>query len=201
VSPGELIADATLVPDAPLRWSTGAMTASGFAVVCAEVASRDRPSVLECGSGFSTLKLAELTHERGGRLVSLEHDELWATRVRSNLAAAGLAETARVTLAPLQRHPLARDGLLWYADQALRFLPRRIDLLLVDGPPAFEPETDLSRYPALPALAERLAPDAIVVLDDIDRRGELQVLEAWERECGFRFEIQPAERIAVGRRA
>jgi len=201
VSPGELIADATLVPDAPLRWSTGAMTASGFAVVCAEVASRDRPSVLECGSGFSTLKLAELTHERGGRLVSLEHDELWATRVRSNLAAAGLAETARVTLAPLQRHPLARDGLLWYAEQALRFLPRRIDLLLVDGPPAFEPETDLSRYPALPALAERLAPDAIVVLDDIDRRGELQVLEAWERECGFRFEIQPAERIAVGRRA
>ena len=201
MSPGELIADATLVPDAPLRWSTGAMTASGFAVVCAEVASRDRPSVLECGSGFSTLKLAELTHERGGRLVSLEHDELWATRVRSNLAAAGLAETARVTLAPLQRHPLARDGLLWYADQALRFLPRRIDLLLVDGPPAFEPETDLSRYPALPALAERLAPDAIVVLDDIDRRGELQVLEAWERECGFRFEIQPAERIAVGRRA
>jgi len=157
VSPGELIADATLVPDAPLRWSTGAMTASGFAVVCAEVASRDRPSVLECGSGFSTLKLAELTHERGGRLVSLEHDELWATRVRSNLAAAGLAETARVTLAPLQRHPLARDGLLWYAEQALRFLPRRIDLLLVDGPPAFEPETDLSRYPALPALAERLA--------------------------------------------
>jgi predicted O-methyltransferase YrrM len=201
VSPGELIADATLVPDAPLRWSTGAMTASGFAVVCAEVASRDRPSVLECGSGFSTLKLAELTHERGGRLVSLEHDELWATRVRSNLAAAGLAETARVTLAPLQRHSLARDGLLWYAEHALRFLPRRIDLLLVDGPPAFEPETELSRYPALPALAERLVPDAIVVLDDIDRRGELQVLEAWERECGFRFEIQPAERIAVGRRA
>jgi len=201
VTPGELIADATLDPDAPLRWSTGAMTASGFAAVCAEVASRDRPSVLECGSGFSTLKLAELTHERGGRLVSLEHDELWATRVRSNLAAAGLAETARVTLTPLQRHPLARDGLLWYAEHALRLLPPRIDLLLVDGPPAFEPETELSRYPALPALAERLAPDAIVVLDDIDRRGELQVLEAWERECGFRFEIRPAERIAVGRRA
>ena len=199
--PGASIPDPTLDPDAPLTWSTGAITAAGFAAICAELACRDRPSVLECGSGFSTLKLAELTRDRGGRLVSLEHDELWATRVRSNLAAAGLAETARVTLAPLQRHPLARDGLLWYAEQALRFLPRRIDLLLVDGPPAFEPETDLSRYPALPALAERLAPDAIVVLDDIDRRGELQVLEAWERECGFRFEIQPAERIAVGRRA
>ena len=91
-------------------------------------------------------------------------------------------------------------NLQWYAQRALRSLPRRIDLLLVDGPPAFEPEIELSRYPALPALAERLAPDATVVLDDIDRRGELRTLEAWERDHGFRFELRPAERIAVGRR-
>jgi len=201
VSPGEITSEPTVDPDAPLTWSTGAMTAAGFAVVCAEVTSRERPSVVECGSGFSTLKLAELVQQRGGRLVSLEHDETWATRVRSNLAAAGLAETAQIMLAPLEPHPLARDGLPWYAEHPLRFLPRRIDLLLVDGPPAFEPETELSRYPALPALAERLALDAVVVLDDIDRRGELRVLEAWERECDFRFEIQPAERIAVGRRS
>ena len=120
--------------------------------------------------------------------------------MRSNLAAAGLAEIARVALAPLEPHPLARDGLQWYAQRALRSLPRRIDLLLVDGPPAFEPEIELSRYPALPALVERLAPDATVVLDDIDRRGELQILEAWERDYGFRFELRPAERIAVGGR-
>jgi predicted O-methyltransferase YrrM len=201
VSRGESISEPAVDRDAPLTWSTGAMTAAGFAAVCAEVTSRKRPSVVECGSGFSTLKLAELVQQRGGRLVSLEHDETWATRVRSNLAAAGLAETAQVTLAPLEPHPLARDGLLWYAERPLRLLPRRIDLLLVDGPPAFEPEIELSRYPALPALAERLALDAVVVLDDIDRRGELRVLEAWERECDFRFEIQPAERIAVGRRS
>jgi predicted O-methyltransferase YrrM len=187
--------------DAPLTWSTGAMTAAGFAVVCAEVISRDRPSVVECGSGFSTLKLAGLLQEREGSLVSLEHDEMWAAKVRRGLAAAGCAETARVALAPLEPHPLARGGLLWYAERRLRSLPARIDVLLVDGPPAFMPEIELSRYPALPALAERLALDAVVVLDDIDRRGELQVLNAWERECDFRFEIRPAERIAVGRRS
>jgi predicted O-methyltransferase YrrM len=191
------------MPDtgAPLTWSTGAMTAAGFAAVCAEVISRDRPSVVECGSGFSTLKLAGLIQERGGSLVSLEHDEMWAAHVRRDLAAAGCAETAHVALAPLEPHPLARGGLLWYAERPLRSLPPRIDVLLVDGPPAFTPEVELSRYPALPALAGRLAPDAVVVLDDIDRRGELQVLKAWERECDFRFEIRPAERIAVGLRA
>ena len=128
-----------------------------------------------------------LLHTRGGRLVSLEHDPTWATHVHSNLADAGLAEIAQVALAPLEPHPLARDGLQWYAKRALRSLPRRIDVLLVDGPPAFEPEMELSRYPALPALAERLAPDATVVLDDIDRRGELRTLEAWEGDYGFRF--------------
>jgi predicted O-methyltransferase YrrM len=176
------------------------MTPTGLAAVCAEVAGRDRPRVVECGSGFSTLVLARLLHTRAGRLVSLEHDEAWAARVGNELASGGLVETAQIALAPLEPHPLARDDLPWYARSALRSLPQRIDLLLVDGPPAFEPGTGLSRYPALPALAARLVEDAVVVLDDIDRRGELRILEAWERDCNFRFETWPAARIAIGRR-
>jgi hypothetical protein len=120
--------------------------------------------------------------------------------VRGELAAAGLAEIAQVVLAPLEPHPLAREGLQWYAQRPVRSLPDRIDLLLVDGPPAFEPEHELSRYPALPVLAERLAPDATVILDDIDRPGERLTVDAWERGYGFRFELRTAERIAVGRR-
>ena len=102
--------------------------------------------------------LARLLHTRGGRLVSLEHDQTWATRVQSNLAAAGLAEIAQVALAPLEPHPLARDGLQWYAQRALRSLPPRIDLLLVDGPPAFEPEIELSRYPCAPGARPSASP-------------------------------------------
>jgi predicted O-methyltransferase YrrM len=189
-----------LAAEERLIWSESAMTEAGLELVCAELRARTRPVVVECGSGFSTLTLARLLQESEGSLLSLEHDPLWATRVRRNLAAAGLEGTAQVTLAPLQAHPLGRDGLRWYADTALRSVPARIDLLLVDGPPAFAPEIELSRYPALPALADRLAPDAIVVLDDIDRHGEQRILEAWERECGMRFERLQAERIAIGRR-
>jgi predicted O-methyltransferase YrrM len=176
------------------------MTPTGLADVCAEVAGRHRPRIVECGSGFSTVVLARLVHARGGRLVSLEHDRAWAARVGDELASNGLAETAQIVLAPLEPHPLARDELPWYARSALRLLPRRIDVLLVDGPPAFEPGTGLSRYPALPALAARLADDAVVVLDDIDRPGELRILEAWERDSDVRFETRPAARIAIGRR-
>ena len=200
MSPTRIVPHPVLNADAQLTWSAGAMTPEGLAAVCAEVTGRHHRRIVECGSGFSTLVLARLLQTCGGRLVSLEHDQTWATRVHTNLAAAGLTEIAHVTLAPLEPHPLARDGLQWYAHRALRSLPRNIDLLLVDGPPAFEPEIALSRYPALPALAQRLTADATVILDDIDRPGELQTLEAWDRDCEFVFELRPAERIAIGRR-
>lgn len=186
--------------EAQLGWSDGAMTSKGLAVLCAEVAGRERPTVVECGSGYSTLLLARLLQARGGRLVSLEHDPLWARRVAGELVAANLEEAATVVLAALETHPLGRNELPWYSEPALSALPLRIDVLLVDGPPAFTPATALSRYPALPALGDRLACDATVLLDDIDRDGELEVLEVWEREGDFRFEVIPAERIAVGRR-
>ena len=200
MSPGKVVPHPVRNAEAQLGWSEGAMTPAGLAAVCAEVAGRHRPLVVEFGSGYSTLVLARLLHTRTGRLVSLEHDEVWAARVGNELASGGLAETARIVLAPLEPHPLARDDLPWYARSALRSLPPRIDLLLVDGPPAFDPGTGLSRYPALPALTARLADDAVVVLDDIDRPGELRILDAWERDTDFRFETRPAARIAIGRR-
>ena len=43
-------------------------------------------------------------------LVSLEHDEHWAGRVREHLAAAGLAETAEFLLAPLDPGAGPRSG-------------------------------------------------------------------------------------------
>jgi hypothetical protein len=40
-----------------------------------------------------------------------------------------------------------------------------------------------------------------VILDDIDRPGELRILKTWERDCDFRFEVRPAQRIAIGHRS
>ena len=57
-----------------------------------------------------------------------------------------------------------------------------------------------SRYPALPALEPRLAPGAIVVLDDATRPGEREILERWS-ELGWRFGARPGEGVATGTRA
>jgi predicted O-methyltransferase YrrM len=188
-----------------LPWSSGAMRASGLVTICNEIVLGGRRRVVELGAGASTVLLARLLREQGGgaTLDAIEHDALWAAWVSERLAQEGLASVAHVTLAPLEPHPLAWDGLPWYAQAplaaALEGTP--VELLLVDGPPAFDAARAHARYPALAAVAPFLASDAVVVLDDAVRDGEAAVLERWERETDFRFERRTLEAIALGRAA
>jgi predicted O-methyltransferase YrrM len=143
-----------------------------------------RRQIVECGSGLSTVTIARaLGAVQAGHVHALEHSRMWAANTRR--AVADLAEFATVIDAPLV------DG--WYDPDVLARLPERgIDLLLVDGPPAGEPGIDESRYPALPRLADRLAPNAAVVLDDSERAGERRVLERWLAEFPLRLDHAPA---------
>jgi predicted O-methyltransferase YrrM len=157
-----------------------------------------RRRIVECGSGAGTILIGRMLAARGnGRLHSLEHDPHWAEQARARIDAEKLAARVTVVEAPLRPHPLAGEcG--WYDGAALAALPARIDLLLVDGPPgALAPDGE-TRYPALPALAGRLADGALVMLDDIDRAGERRVLERWRGELGIEFELRPEARVAIG---
>ena len=190
-----------------LPWGAGTMRVAGLVAVCNDVVLSDRRCLVELGSGTSTVLLARLLRERwpGGdhRQVAVEHDAAWARWVRDQLGREGLADRTTVLHVPLAAHP---HGLPWYdegplhagLDAALRGRP--VDLLLVDGPPADTADKVLARYPALPALHGRLAPGATVVLDDVERPGEQEVLLRWEREHDVRFERRAANAgVAIGR--
>jgi predicted O-methyltransferase YrrM len=185
-----------------LPWSEGAMSPAGLATVATEISFAERLVIVELGSGVSTIVLARLARQLGGRIWAVEHHPGWAGWVRRAIERDGLGEVATVVNAPLEPHPLARDGAPWYAATALDELPAAgIELLLVDGPPGYGEGMAASRYPALPVLGERLADGALVVLDDAAREAESEILDAWERDQGFTFDRRRAERIAVGRRA
>jgi predicted O-methyltransferase YrrM len=201
--PGPVCAEldpALIAADERLPWSDWSLRPEALAALTLEVRG-GRRELVECGAGVSTIVLARALREGGGRLHSLEHDPAWAAMVRSLLAAEGLDGVARVIDAPLRPHPLAPGDGEWYASDALAALPASgIDLLLVDGPPAGEPEIQRRRYPALPMLAPRLAPHAIIVLDDASRPGEAWALDRWERATDFRFDRRGPGGLATGRR-
>jgi hypothetical protein len=179
-----------------LPWSTGAMRTAGLVMVCNEIVYANRTRIVECGSGVSTVVLARVLRDRGdgGSVVALEHDADWAERVVDLLRREALEPFARVVHAPLEGDPR------WYAPAALAELPAEIDLLIVDGPPAFHAGEEHRRWPALGLLDERLVPGATVVLDDLDRAGEREVLARWEAETPWRFRVENSAGVAFGAR-
>jgi predicted O-methyltransferase YrrM len=182
-----------------LPWTDGALRPAALAAICNEIALAGRRELVELGSGVSTIVLARLARELGGRLTSLEHDPDWARVVRSQIERENLNDTARLIEAPLESHPLALNDAPWYAPKAAAKLPDEIDLLIVDGPPGYGGGMELSRYPALPALENRLALNAMAVLDDARREGERAILEQWELECeGWTFAVDETLGIARG---
>lgn len=184
-----------------LPWTEGALRPAALVAVCNEIALGDRRQVVELGAGVSTVVLARLLRERGGRLTSLEHDSQWARVVRSQLAREDLTGVARLIEAPLEPHPLSLAGARWYPTSAVVELPAEIDLLLVDGPPGYGEGMAHSRYPALPALAGRLASGCLVVLDDAAREAEAEIVARWEADSPeWTFAKHRDAGIAIGRR-
>lgn len=184
-----------LVQGGYLPWTTGSMRPAGLVAVCNEIVHGARTRIVECGSGVSTVVLARLLRERhSGGLIALEHDHHWAGLVQDQLRRESLDTIACVLHAPLQGEPP------WYRLAGLGEVPDDIDLLIVDGPPACDPGHGTRREPALPRFAERLVGGATVILDDITRPGERQVIASWEASTDWRFTLNERAGVAIGRR-
>jgi predicted O-methyltransferase YrrM len=140
-------------------------------------------TILECGSGSSTVWFATALAKRGGegRVVALESSADYAESTRAELAKHGLQDRAEVLHAPLIDTAVpGRDNQPWFDISVLPDLPP-VDLLFVDGPVGGIARQ--VRYPAFPLLADRLARKATVVLDDTGRPAEAAIVKAWQQDC------------------
>ncbi len=158
----------------------GGFTADPVFLVRVEMLMRaKRPaSVVEFGAGVSTVFWPYVLREWGGALRAFDHEEVYGSITRGRLAQHGWpADLLRIApLGAVQVHGQTRK---WYAISP-GDLPDRIDFLIVDGPP--EQSTPLARYPALPVLRDRLAPGAVIILDDADRPDERAMVRLWLKE-------------------
>lgn len=155
-----------------------AMNPTNLLTVARHLKTSPPELVVECGSGSSTVWIANLLREHGhGRIVSLESDPDYADVTRRLLAELDLSDVAEVRDAPLR---VDEDGgSPWYDARAYSNL-RDVDVLLIDGPPKATAET--ARYPALPCLRAHLKDDAVIFLDDADRADEKEAVRRWLAE-------------------
>lgn len=139
-----------------------------------------RGTVLECGTGATTLLAGVLAERHGFRVVSLEQDPAWATHVRHTL------ECERLTCVSIVEAPLRLDGdHAWYALDRTQ-LPDEVSLVICDGPFVArewgEPVHSAWRYGVVPKLLE--GRDAEMLLDDFDDPRAPGVLDRWSQDFG-----------------
>ena len=175
-------------------WSASAMRPSAVAILLNDIIINNRNIVVECGAGVSTLLISKLLKNRGtGHLFSIEHDEDWANTVQDMLIQQGTETFVTVVHAPLNAWQES-SGTHWYDNSSIKaeIEQNKIDLLIVDGPPAYTQDLRLARQPAVPFFTKYFNTDYAVILDDIGRPGEQEVLKSWETDLGI-----DAERLTI----
>ncbi len=173
------------------RW---AMDARSIGHLLDLVRARSPRLVVELGGGTSTVWLGYQLQRSQGRVVSIDHDAHFADVTAQSVTRHGLDDVVEVRLAPLTERP---HGGSWYDTEILDDLSG-IDLLLVDGPPGRPGEKN--RVHALAYFFSRLAPDAVVLLDDANRPDELEIVDEWCREFDLEQVDVGVSRLAVLRR-
>lgn len=185
--------DAQVPPDG--GWVAGA---DFLLLLARQVLSQKPQFVVEFGSGVSTVIIGRCLQLNGsGRLLSFDHDEGFAELTRRRLRRARVPGEVRA--APL-RAGLDGYGGSWYGHGEL---PEGIDLLVIDGPQAWRQGQEESRGSAAPAAFGRLAPGAIVLLDDAARDGERRVAARWRvdfPEISF-SDAETQKGVLIGKRA
>lgn len=185
-----------------LPWSDSSMRPTALVAVLNDILINKRVSIVECGGGISTLYIARLLKEKGGKLYTLEHEKKWANFLEEQLKDEALDKFVSIIASPLISTHLAIDNNQWYDTNILSqfFSNQSIDMLLVDGPPAYKKQLKCARYPAVPYFKPFLADDYTIILDDINREGEQKVLIKWEEDLNISFERRLAKgNIAIGR--
>lgn len=176
-------------------WSQWSLRPTAVATLVNAILVGGLETVVELGSGASTVYLGRALRETGGSLVSFEQDAGWAEAIGSLIERDSLSGVVTIVHAPLEA--LARPSIsgwpanaptAWYSERAVRDnLVDGIELLLVDGPAAGESLDELVRLPAVPLLSASLSDQFTIVLDDLDREAEREIIARW----GTWLELDP----------
>ena len=143
-----------------------------------DILDETRPqNILELGCGISSYVIAAWVKEnKQGKFISIEHSASWADHTKHEAERFGILNEIDIKLVSLKPMECCKEYITWYDPSIVTTYMEKIDLLLVDAPPAVAP---LTRLPAIPMLYEKLSDKAVILLDDGNRPGEKQVIQHW----------------------
>lgn len=154
--------------------------------ICNDIFINKRKNIVEFGSGFSTICVAQLLKINNikASFVSVENDEVWANDLRNLLERLKLQDFVTIKTAPISdiTEEFAKDSQQkWYDVDVLNEAFDSIDavdLVIVDGP--FGGTTKYARFSAVPYLKSKLSENYAIFLDDSGRVEEKEIANDWK---------------------
>lgn len=165
-----------------------------FNLVCIlnEIIINKRNKILEFGSGISTILMGRLIKNSGidCKIISVEHDKSWIDFIKKYIDVEQIDGIVNIIHSPLTSCKEALEDNQWYDKKILcanGLNEGKFDMIIIDGPPAWEQSKQKARYPAFPFVFPKLCSRAIVYLDDVDREGEKLIIKKWEEDYQIKF--------------
>ena len=81
-------------------WPGSAIAPSALLMILNEIEINARRTVVEFGSGLSTLYIAKLLQRTGGHITTIENDEAWANLVNEWVVAEGVSDQVEFCSGP-----------------------------------------------------------------------------------------------------
>lgn len=145
------------------------------------LALQAKGTILECGSGITTLVLAIASEKTGNKVVSLEHERGWLVDVQKLLNRFDLNKSpVEVTYSPLVEDSVG----VWYLPPEIG----ELSLVICDGPQRKYGRGGLYR------IMGPLMKNAVVVADDCDDEEEVRHISDWSQANDRHFEIVGQQR-------
>jgi predicted O-methyltransferase YrrM len=176
------------------------LTAYALAYIVNEIFINERKSIIEFGSGISTILMAKVADARkiDLNIISVDEDLAWINKMQDILITENLQKYVHFIHSPIKTIDNKMANYRWYDEKVLELgcLGIFFDMVVVDGPKAYEIGNELIRYHALHFLQNKLQTDYVVFLDDTNRNGEKSILKKWQDEFNLQFEIRNKLAIA-----
>lgn len=161
----------------------GALRPFCMAYILNEIIINKRKSVIEFGSGISTILIARLIKENElpVSFVSVEHNIEWIEVLNKQLKKENLTDFVKIEHINLVDQNTEIGKVLSYdSKRVLNIIAgNKYDLIIVDGPPANKREIRYSRYPVFFNFRNNLFNDYCLIIDDANRKGEKEIINRY----------------------
>jgi 16S rRNA G966 N2-methylase RsmD len=154
--------------------------------VCNDIIINNRRNIIEFGSGFSTICIAQLLKINNieTKFYSIENNQDWANDLNKIIERMNLKNYVEIIvsqISPISKEYAKEGQEKWYdtsiLSEALCHF-NNVGLVLVDGP--YGGSTPFARYSAIPFLKNKLADNYAIFLDDSAREHEMKIAKDWK---------------------